>query len=163
MELDDALFRLKSAVLLPEGQNPGADPTEPDGTRPTTTDLLAASLWYAKRRPNRKMLVAEAAETGLPVVRHPFLQYPDDPEVWKISYQEFMLGPDFLIAPVTDKGDTTVKFYLPEGTWVHVWTGREYGSASQGTWCENLPAPLGQPAVFYRLGSEAGRRFMERG
>ena len=49
LEIDDALFRLMSAVLLPEGQSPGADPTEPDGTRPTTLDLLTALRTAASR------------------------------------------------------------------------------------------------------------------
>jgi OmpA family len=63
-EIDDALFRLMSAVLLPEGQSPGADPTEPDGTRPTTIDLLAASLRYAELHPNRKILISGHTDTS---------------------------------------------------------------------------------------------------
>ena len=65
LEIDDALFRLMSAVLLPEAQNPGAAPTEPDGTRPTTLDLLAASLRYAKLHPqDRKILIAGHTDTS---------------------------------------------------------------------------------------------------
>ena len=65
VEIDDALFRLMSAVLLPEAQNPGAAPTEPDGTRPTTLDLLAASLRYAKLHPkDRKILIAGHTDTS---------------------------------------------------------------------------------------------------
>ena len=83
---------------------------------------------YAALFDYRKQLVQEAVETGLPVVRHPFIHYPDDPETWKITYQEFMLGEDFLIAPVTDPGADEVKAYLPRGRWVHLWSGAVYGS-----------------------------------
>ena len=33
----------------------------------------------------------EASEIGLPVVRHPYVHYPDDPEVLNLGYQ-FMVG-----------------------------------------------------------------------
>ena len=36
---------------------------------------------YAAWKPYRMELVKEASETGLPVVRHPFIHYPQDPEV----------------------------------------------------------------------------------
>jgi OmpA family len=65
LEIDDALFRLMSAVLLPEAQNPGATPTEPDGTRPTTMDLLAASLRYAEiHSGDRKILITGHTDTA---------------------------------------------------------------------------------------------------
>ena len=65
LEIDDALFRLMSAVLLPEAQNPGAAPTEPDGTRPTAMDLLAASLRYAELHPkDRKILITGHTDTS---------------------------------------------------------------------------------------------------
>ena len=113
---------------------------------------------YAALFDYRKQLVQEATETGLPVVRHPFIHYPDDPETWKITYQEFMLGRDFLIAPVTDPGPGAdqVKVYLPAGRWIHVWTGQVYEGGQYLT----IAAPLGQPAVFYVEGSQAGQDFV---
>ncbi|PKN93816.1 MAG: alpha-glucosidase [Chloroflexi bacterium HGW-Chloroflexi-6] len=106
----------------------------------------------------RKTLVAEAAESGLPVVRHPFLHYPDDPETWKITSQQFMLGSDFMIAPVTDEGATEVTLYLPAGEWVHIWSGESY----QGGQFVTVPAPLGQPGVFYVKGSPWGQDFVQK-
>jgi alpha-glucosidase len=116
---------------------------------------------YAALFDYRKQLVQEAANTGLPVVRHPFIHYPDDPQVWKITFQEFMLGPDFLIAPVLDEGATSVSVYLPKGEWVHVWTGQAYGSSDAGAYF-TVNAPIGQPAVFYRKGSDAGSKFVQK-
>ncbi|MBI5296608.1 MAG: alpha-glucosidase [Chloroflexi bacterium] len=116
---------------------------------------------YAALFEYRKTLVQEAAETGLPVARHPFIHYPDDPETWKITYQEFMLGADFLIAPVTDEGATTVTAYLPQGRWIHLWTGAVYGSAEKGTYV-TVDAPIGQPGVFYKEGSAWGENLAER-
>lgn len=110
---------------------------------------------YAALFDYRKQLVQEAAGTGLPVVRHPFIHYPDDPETWKITSQEFMLGEDFLIAPVTDPGADEVRAYLPAGGWVHLWTGAAYGSTERGEYV-TVSAPIGQPGVFYKKGSSWG-------
>lgn len=113
---------------------------------------------YAALYEYRKTLVAEAAATGLPVVRHPFIHYPDDPETWKITFQEFMLGADFLIAPVTDPGVDKVTAYLPAGEWVHLWSGKTYSGGQSVT----VPAPLGQPGVFYVQGSAWGAELVKR-
>lgn len=126
---------------------------------PATLDAFARwAKVYAALFEYRKQLVDEAARTGLPVVRHPFIHYPDDPNVWAITYQEFMLGPDFLIAPVLDKGASRLKVYLPAGEWVHLWSGKTY----QGGQYITVDAPIGQPAVFYVRGSRWGEEFAQR-
>jgi alpha-glucosidase len=114
---------------------------------------------YAAWEPYRMKLVEEAAETGLPVVRHSFVQYPDDQEVYGLDYQ-FMVGPEFMVAPVLDPGEDAVEVYLPAGRWVHLWSVKEYGSAQEGVY-ETVPAPIGEPAVFYKEGSKAGWSFRE--
>lgn len=107
----------------------------------------------------RRQLVDEAAQTGLPVVRHLFLHYPDDPNVWRIRYEEFLVGTELLVAPVLDPNRDEVEVYLPAGRWVHVWTGEVYGSEEKGIRVR-VSAPLGYPAVFYREGSEVGAQFV---
>lgn len=98
----------------------------------------------------RRELVAEAAATGLPVVRPLFIHYPADPNVYAIDYQQFLVGSEFLVAPVLDPGRNEVQVYLPTGHWVHLWSGRLYGGPGPGT-AVTVPAPLGEPAVFYRV------------
>jgi len=110
---------------------------------------------YAAWEPYRMELVKEASETGLPVVRHPFVHYPDDPEVLGLEYQ-FMVGPNLMVAPVLDPGANAVSVYLPAGRWVHLWSGRQYGSPDKGLY-EKVRAPIGEPAVFYEEGSNVGR------
>jgi alpha-glucosidase len=112
---------------------------------------------YAAWKPYRMELVKEASETGLPVVRHPFVHYPDDPEVLGLEYQ-FMVGPNLMVAPVLDPGEEMVEVYLPAGRWVHLWSGRKYGSPDKGVY-ETVRAPIGKPAVFYEESSDVGRLF----
>ncbi len=116
---------------------------------------------YAAWKPYRMDLVGEAAETGLPVVRHPFVHYPDDPEVLGLEHQ-FMVGPDLMVAPVLDPGEEMVEVYLPAGRWVHLWSGRKYGSLDKGVY-ETVRAPIGEPAVFYEESSEVGGWFRKAG
>jgi sulfoquinovosidase len=114
---------------------------------------------YASWEEYRMELVRDAAETGLPVVRHPFIHYPRDPEVYDLD-EQFMVGSEFMVAPVLDPGDDTVEVYLPAGRWIHLWSGREYGSPTEGVY-EVVRAPIGEPVVLYKEGSEAGHRFRE--
>lgn len=114
---------------------------------------------YAAWLPYRKQLVQEAAQTGLPVVRHPFIHYPDDPNVYDLSYQQFMVGTEFMVAPVLDPDTTDVTVYLPAGQWTHLWSGATYGGRDQGTTI-TVAAPLGEPAVFYRTGSSVAEEFV---
>lgn len=102
----------------------------------------------------RQRLVQEAADTGLPVVRHPFIHYPQDAAVWDLQYQ-FMVGSEFMVAPVLDEGAAEVEIYLPAGEWVNVWTGETVAGGQTLT----VAAPLGQPAVFYPAGSSVGVEF----
>ena len=105
----------------------------------------------------RKGLVAEAAATGAPVVRHLFLHYPADPNVKGLRYQ-FLLGPDLMVAPVLHRGAEAVDVYFPEGDdWADLWTGAAAGRP--GEWAR-LPAPLGRPAVFLRKGAPAGEAIL---
>lgn len=108
----------------------------------------------------RERLVQYASETGVPVVRPLFIHYPDDEAVYAISYQEFLVGPDLLVAPTLDPGQDTARVYLPAGQWIHVWSGKAYRSPYKGQWV-SVPAPMGEPAVFVKEGIEDGQIFMQ--
>lgn len=101
----------------------------------------------------RRALAAEAARTGLPIARHPLIHYPDDPAVWRIRHECYLLGTELLAAPVTTPGAAHVAAYLPGGPWVHLWTGATHGRG----WAE-VAAPIGTPALFHRPGSAVGAR-----
>ena len=114
---------------------------------------------YAAWKPHRMELVKEASEKGLPVVRHPYIHYPRDPEVLNLRYQ-FMVGTKLMVAPVLDPGTDAVEVYLPAGGWVHLWTGDRYGSSDRGVY-ETVSAPIGEPAVFFKEDAAEGLLFRE--
>ncbi|MCX8072461.1 MAG: alpha-glucosidase [Candidatus Binatia bacterium] len=120
---------------------------------PNTLDWFAYfARLFASWQQYRERLVREAAERGSPVVRHLFLHYPEDPRVRKITFQEFLVGPDLLVAPVLDPGQEEVPVYLPAGSWIHLWSGVTHVGPKDLV----VPAPIGQPAVFFREGSPVG-------
>lgn len=51
-----------------------------------------------------------------------WLQYPKDPRAVERE-DEYLWGPELLIAPVVQKGQTERKIYLPAGRWFDYWTG----------------------------------------
>lgn len=106
----------------------------------------------------RSLLVMEASTRGWPIVRHLFLHYPHDPNTQRLEFLQFLIGSEILVAPVSDPGVQTKDVYLPQGQWVHLWTGRIYGHPHQGRWLR-IHAPLGSPPVFYKRGSSIGERF----
>lgn len=66
-------------------------------------------------------LFAEAARTGVPVMRPLLLEYPDDARTHALSDQ-FLLGASVLVAPVLRPHADKRLVYLPAGEWVNYWT-----------------------------------------
>ncbi len=65
---------------------------------------------------------AEAHAQGTPMMRPMLLEFPDDITCETLDTQ-YMLGPSLLVAPVFRK-DGSVDYYLPQGVWTHLLTGR---------------------------------------
>ncbi len=89
-----------------------------------------------------------AHETGLPPMRPLFVDFPDDPAAWTIEDQ-FMFGPEILVAPVLHEGARKRTVYLPAGEpWRDAWTGEEV----QGGKSIEVSAPLTRIPVYTRKG-----------
>jgi alpha-glucosidase/alpha-D-xyloside xylohydrolase len=88
-------------------------------------------------------------QTGAPFMRALFMDFPDDPRVADIR-DEYMFGPAFLVAPVTDQGATSRSVYLPGGTaWYDYWTDKRY----EGAQTIQASAPIDKIPLFVRAGS----------
>ena len=87
--------------------------------------------------------VNTACETGLPVVRHPVLNYQSDTKVYNLTTQ-FMLGDGLMIAPALSRTDDSVKLYLPNGTWTNLLTGEQI---TGGRWL-TVTSKMGTVPVF---------------
>jgi alpha-D-xyloside xylohydrolase len=79
------------------------------------------SVLHMSLFPYRYAAAQEAAKTGMPMMRALVLSYQNDDRA-RITKDEYMFGPDMLVAPVVDESTRRV-VYLPAGEWVDYWTG----------------------------------------
>ncbi|MFM5578431.1 alpha-glucosidase [Aeromonas veronii] len=112
---------------------------------------------YCHLTPYLRSLVDEAAEKGYPVQRAMMLHFEHDPEVYVIQDQ-YLYGSELLVAPVHQGDVREWTTYLPAGEqWTHIWSGQRFTGGQRVT----LPAPIGQPPVFYRAKSPWASLFAE--
>ena len=97
--------------------------------------------------------LVDYAETFAPVISPLFHHFPEDPSVWD-SRDEYMLGPNLLLAPVLDPGLGSRRLALPTGAkWIDLWTGHRHVGGS----ILDVEAPLdAYPPVFLRCGRGLG-------
>lgn len=141
-----------------EGNQPGRN-YQIDGDPETLKHFARFARVYAALGEFRRDLGKAAAETGLPVVRHPWVCFPEDECASALKWQ-FMLGDRFMVAPVLDPGETSVTLYLPTGTWRHLWTDAQVEVSKGGWFC--VDAPIGMPAVFFEAGDSVGEGVVAR-
>jgi hypothetical protein len=88
-------------------------------------------------------------DTGLPMVRALYLQWPDLAGAYSHP-SEYTLGPDMLVAPVISPGSSArTSVWIPPGTWIDYFTGAHF----TGPTTVQLEVPLQQYPVFVRSGA----------
>jgi alpha-D-xyloside xylohydrolase len=103
-------------------------------------------------------LSAEAAATGMPMLRPLALEFPGDAGAASAAAEAcFMLGSEWLARPVTDFGARTADVYLPAlgpGAW---WVNAFNASLRfAGGGVVTIDAPLEQLPLFQRVAAAAG-------
>ena len=103
-----------------------------------------------KIRPYVRSCMQEAADSGAPVMRPLYYDFPKDESAAEID-DAYMFGKDLLVAPVMEAGVSERKVYLPAGVrWTESYTGKVYEGGSEVT----AQAPLEIIPVFVREGSD---------
>ena len=97
-------------------------------------------------KPYLKKIFAQAHEDGSPLMRAMFYEFPEDRTCWELSDQ-YMFGPDLLVAPVMAPGMRARQVYLPEGTWKDIRTGE----TKKGGGFITAQAPLDSIPVYSRV------------
>ncbi|HUZ95696.1 MAG TPA: TIM-barrel domain-containing protein [Edaphobacter sp.] len=88
-------------------------------------------------------------QTGAPYMRALFMDFPEDPKAANIP-DEYMYGPAFLVAPVTEQGATHRPVYLPAGCdWYNYWTNERL----HGGQTIVADAPIDTLPLFVKAGS----------
>jgi alpha-D-xyloside xylohydrolase len=111
--------------------------------------ILKELLFMRERlKPYIMEQMKRAQEEGIPVMRPLFFDFPEDEVAYDVEDQ-YMFGPDILVAPILWEGARSRKVYLPKGAkWSNPYTGEQYEG---GQWivCD---APLEIIPVFLKNG-----------
>ena len=91
-------------------------------------------------------LYEEAHETGAPLIRTMFFEFPQDEKCWELQDQ-YMFGSRYLVAPILYLNQFEREVYLPEGKWKNV----NSGETLQGGQTVTVKAPIDEIPVFERI------------
>lgn len=105
-------------------------------------------------RPYVVGLMRVAHVRGDPLMRPMFYDFPNDARCWTMDDQ-YMFGPDLLVAPVTAAGITERCVYLPDGIWRDAWNGERIEGGGDIV----CAAPLDRIPVFIRDGAAVAQAF----
>ncbi len=94
-------------------------------------------------------LARKAHDSGVPIVRPLYLQWPDRRAAYR-NRSEYTLGKNLLVAPVDQPGDPVAKqVWFPPGKWNDLFTGQRFKGPSSAT----ISVPLDRIPVFIRSGA----------
>jgi alpha-glucosidase len=88
---------------------------------------------------------ANESQTALPVIRPLILNYEDDPRLTNLN-DEYLVGENILVAPITQPAQTKRLVYLPAGNWIDFWNHAEYAGHQDIV----VDAPLDKLPIFIK-------------
>ena len=125
---------------------PWAMPTAPAYDEEMIAIYRRYTLLRERLQPYLVAAAREAGASGLPLVRPLVFAWPDDPAVSDL-WDQYLLGPDLLVAPVWRAGQRAREVYLPAGSWRSYWDpSQRYGGPVTLT----VDVPLDTIPVFVR-------------
>ncbi|MCE9554158.1 MAG: family 31 glucosidase [Planctomycetes bacterium] len=135
-------------VFLPifrtHGHRPNNEPWNIGGD--SFRHIRAAMELRERLRPYIMEQMKLASQSGLPPMRPVFFDFPDDPRAAEVEDQ-FLLGAQLLVAPITKYEQRVRPVYLPMGTvWTDAWTGKQF----TGGQVIEAEAPLEHIPVYIR-------------
>ncbi len=119
----------------------------------TVATYEALSKLHLRAVPLIRRLWARAERGGAPPTEPLYLAYPGDPTAARQD-QEWLLGPDVLVAPVVSQGARTRQVYFPPGCW------QSPRGTVRGPQERTVAAPLAVLPFYFRCGT---RPFTPRG
>jgi len=143
------------ALMHPAGSTPedvfSGGPNEVWSYGDEALVILESYLRLRERlRPYIAGLMESAHQKGTPVMRPLFHDFPADRDSWEVE-DEYMFGPDVLVAPVLRAGQRQRSVYLPKGSsWRNAWTDEVH----EGGQSLDCLASLGTLPLFLRDGAQ---------
>lgn len=124
--------------------------------RPPSYDTELIAIWRLYARLHTRLAdysyeqAQEAHQNGTPIVRPLFLADPESAAAWN-QWQEYLYGPDLLVAPIWEKDKRSQEVYFPSGNrWRDAW---HHEQIYQGGRTAEVRAEMHQIPLFIRVGS----------
>jgi alpha-glucosidase len=114
-----------------------------------TLDVIAAIQLRYTLMPYLLDCFERASSHHEPIIRPTFYDFPDDEECFKDG-DDFMLGSQYLVAPVVVEGARTRRVYLPNLPAGEVWHDFESGEVFAAGQYHTVDAPLAKLPLFIR-------------
>ncbi|MBV9579922.1 MAG: glycoside hydrolase family 31 protein [Chloroflexi bacterium] len=154
-------------MLSPLTRAHGTTPREPWAFGPQALRVFRefAQLRY-RLTPYLERCGRSASDQGLPVIRPLVLEFEADPVAATIDDQ-YLLGPDLLVAPVFSEDEAPVDraVYLPGGVdWRDFWTGEHFSGGrfvERSVALERVPVFVRADADIGLLPEDAGRQWID--
>ncbi len=105
-----------------------------------------AALNYARVHKDLEPYLARLLRHRTEPLLRPMWMEEGVPDAAYTVSDQFLLGPDLLVAPVLDSGVTQREVMLPPGSWVDGWSGRTLAGGTR----QRLPAPCPGAPVLVR-------------
>lgn len=142
---------LQHGAFTPTMRPHGVDDQATEPTR-FSDETLSIVRDYVQLRyrlmPYLYTLAHENHTTGMPLTRPLFFADADNPAL--ANYDDaYLFGDAFLVAPVMTEGQREKTVELPQGAWIHYWSGDAYAGGQSVT----VDAPLDEMPLFVRAGS----------
>jgi len=99
--------------------------------------------------PYTKSCMYIAHQTGMPVMRQLIFAYPDDSKLYDM-WDEYLYGPEILVAPILTKAAINRNVYLPEGKWLNY---NDKNTAYSGPDTITADAPIDVIGLYVRAGA----------
>ena len=142
---DETFPAIRDGVM----QISSGQPNEVWSFGPEVEAILAKYMFLRERlRPYIRTVMQSTHETGAPVMRPLWFEFPDDPASWNTE-DAYLFGPDLLVAPVMQPGAVSRTVYLPAGA---SWTDAADGAVYTGGQSITADAPLELIPLFLRNG-----------
>ncbi|MBO2010727.1 TIM-barrel domain-containing protein [Hymenobacter negativus] len=134
-------------ILRPHGE--GVPPEPYYYPEPYKSSVRAAVRLRYQLLPYLYTLAWQNATTGAPLARAMDFDASPHKELSKASSDQYLLGPNLLVAPVLNPSQRRRNVVLPGGNWIDFHTNQTYA----GNCTASVPAPLAHTPLLVRAGA----------
>jgi len=116
---------------------------------PTKSLAKKAAIERYKWLPYNYNLSYQQAVNGKPLITPMFFINENDSNLYKAT-QQYLWGENVMVVPITDKGATTMDYYIPSGTWTNIHTFNEINGHQ---WYTDNQITISNIPVYVKEGS----------